>query len=317
MYYHIDKLRGVTLNRIPDLEVERKSSLNKFVNSSNLFQFGIFNKIYTFGSALYIDKDAFIEYMSLLSKSFGLKMKSSVYDKCQVPTVEESFDIETIVQMRELQERCKIIGIELNKKRADYLAALNNPLPTDLEDKKLLAIDFEFIPNGDIMEPVEMGISIQHNGMRTSFNYSFVNTQQNKFNFGETVNIDKSQLAAIFKEHFVDVDYMVGHNILTELGILKANGFDDYFFENVKFIDTSYVTKNEFHFLNTDHVKHQTASLRTSLRTLDIPYLRLHVAGNDASYTLDVLNQLISYKLSFQRRNAKQKIQVKGNFKKQ
>lgn len=317
MYYHIDKIRGVTLNRIPAIDVDRRLAVQKFMATKNLVEIGIFRNIYVHNFALYINEETFINYMNVLYKQFGIKVKYAGYEKCHVPECEDSFIVETVEQLREIEEHRKVVNIQKNKEHAAKMSLFNQPLPTDLEDKKLMAIDFEYIPNGNVVDPVEMGISIQHNDMRTSFNYSFVNNQKENFNFGDTINVDKSQVLDIFKEHFVDVDYLVGHDIMAELRILKLCGLEDNFLENVNFIDTAFVTRNEFHFLNCDHVKNQAASLRTSLRTFGVPYVYLHVAGNDAAYTLDVLNHLVAYKSNFERKTAKQKIQVNSVFKKQ
>lgn len=317
MYYHIDKIRCFTLNRIPATDVDRKWAVQKFMMTKNLVEMGIVRNIYVNDFALYINEETFINYMNVLYKQFGFKVKYAGYAKCHVSECDDSFIVETVEQLREIEERRKVVNTQKKKEHAAKMSLLNQPLPTDLEDKKLMAIDFEYIPNGNDVEPVEMGISIQHNGMRTSFNYSFVNTQKENFNFGDTINVDKSQVLNIFKEHFVDVDYLVGHDIMAELRILKLCGLEDNFLENIKFIDTATVTRNEFHFLNCDHVKNQAASLRTSLRTFGVPYVYLHVAGNDASYTLDVLNHLVAYKSNFERKTAKQKIQVNSVFKKQ
>jgi hypothetical protein len=110
---------------------------------------------------------------------------------------------------------------------------------------------------------------------------------------------------------------LIGHNIQSEFKVFKQLGLDECFFENVKLIDTANVTKNEFHFLNSDHVKNETASLRTALRTFAIPYTYLHVAGNDSAYTMDVLNHMVEHKLDFKPTKPKQKIQVTSTFKKQ
>lgn len=315
MYYHIDKIRGITLNRIPMLNTERRKLLQKFMESENLIELKIFNKIHTYNSALYIDEEIFIRYMKALNIHFGLKQKPELYSKCHIPSCKKSFIIENIQQFLELTIQRKIEDNARLQRKRKQMNSFNMPLPTDFEDKKLMAIDFEFIPKGNNVEPLEMGICIQHNGMRTFFNYSFVNTDKENFNFGETINVDKSTILSIFKEHFDGVDYLVGHNIQSELKVLREFDVDESIFDNVKFIDTSYITKNEFHFLNTDHVKNQTASLRTSLRTFDIPHIRLHVAGNDAAYTLDLLNQLVLHKANYQSKKDNDKINIKSKYK--
>lgn len=317
MFYHIDKIRGVTLNRISADQVDRRIDIQKFMLSANLVEIGIFQKLYTHDSAIYIDEETFMNYLLELRKHFGLKAKPAIYAKCHVPVCEDSFSIDSVEQLREFEDRRKVVNIEKNKQRSAKMSLLNQPLPTNFVNKKLMAVDFEFIPMGNDVEPVEMGITIEINGMRACFNYSFVNTTKENFNFGKTINVDKSSILSIFEEHFSGVDYLIGHNILSEFKVFKHLGVDEAFFENVKLIDTANVTKNEFHFLNSDHVKNETASLRTSLRTFAIPYTSLHVAGNDSAYTMDVLNHMVEHKLNFNPTKPKQKIQVKSTFKKQ
>lgn len=317
MYYHIDKIRGVTLNRISADQIDRRCAIQKFMNSKNLIEIGIFRKMYTHDSAVYIDEETFIKYLNELRQHFGLKAKTAIYAKCHVPICEDSFSIESLEQLREFEDHVKYANIEKNKQRSAKMSLLNQPLPTNFVNKKLMAIDFEFIPMGNDVEPVEMGITIEINGMRACFNYSFVNTTKENFNFGKTINVDKSSILSIFEEHFSGVDYLIGHNIQSEFKVFKHLGLDESLFDNVKFIDTANVTKNEFHFLNSDHIKNETASLRTSLRTFAIPYTYLHVAGNDSAYTMDVLNQMVHHKLDFKPTKPKHKIQVTSNFKKQ
>jgi hypothetical protein len=316
MYYHIDKIRGVTLNRISADQIDRRCAIQKFMNSKNLIEIGIFRKMYTHDSAVYIDEETFIKYLNELRQHFGLKAKPAIYAKCHVPICEDSFSIESLEQLREFEDHVKYANIEKNKQRSAKMSLLNQPLPTNFVNKKLMAIDFEFIPMGNDVEPVEMGITIEINGMRACFNYSFVNTTKENFNFGKTINVDKSSILSIFEEHFSGVDYLVGHNIQSEFKVFKHLGLDESLFDNVKFIDTANVTKNEFHFLNSDHIKNETASLRTSLRTFSIPYTYLHVAGNDSAYTMDVLNHMVEHKLNFNPTKPKQKIQVTSTFKK-
>ncbi len=315
MYYNIDKIRGVTFNRIPLEESEKIAAVKKFFTSENLIDLKIFSKIYTQNSLLYIDVESFQLFQNELYKRFRIKKKTAPYEKSTVTEVDACFFVNSLNDLRELELLRQEACVTKKKKKSNLIEAFNRPLPTNIADKKLMALDFEFVTIGDYFEPLEMGVSIQVNGQRMSYNYSFSNESKDRFNYGETSNIDKTAILDIFKEHFSDCDYLVGHNLCTEISILKQLGLEEEFIENMNFIDTSYVSKNEFHFLNSDHVKNETASLRTALRTFDIPYLRLHVAGNDAAYTLDVLNQMVFYKLNFQRKNEKQKIQVCNKFK--
>lgn len=317
MFYHIDKIRGVTLNRISADQVDRRIGIQKFMLAENLIKIGIFKKLYTQDSAIYIDEETFMNYLLELRKHFGLKVKPTIYAKCHVPLCEDSFLIDSVQQLRNFEDRRKNGNIQKKKQHSAKMSLLNQPLPTNFVNKKLMAVDFEFIPMGNDVEPVEMGITIEINGMRACFNYSFVNTTKENFNFGKTINVDKSSILSIFEEHFSGVDYLIGHNIQSEFKVFKHLGIDECFFENVKLIDTANVTKNEFHFLNSDHVKNETASLRTSLRTFAIPYTYLHVAGNDSAYTMDVLNHMVEHKLNFNPTKRKQKIQVISHFKKQ
>jgi hypothetical protein len=316
MYFNIDKIRGVTLNRIPADKPDMLADVKKFMRAENLLELKIFSNLYMFNSCLYIDKDSFNLFIDTLCKKFGMTNIVGSYHKCHVPDIEKSFIVESLSQFNEVENLRRQLSSESRKEHHKKRSVFNNPLPTDITDKKLLSIDFEFIPDGTHLDPVEMGISIQMNGKKVSFNYSFIHEHTNKFNYGETTYVDKFFILDIFKHHCAGCDYLIGHNLSSEIHILTSLGLDDSFFEAITLIDTACVSKNEFHFLNTDHVENDYASLKTSLRTFGIPYNRLHVAGNDAAYTLDLLECLISAKSNFKRKNDKQKIQIKSVYKK-
>lgn len=315
MYFHIDKIRGITLNRIPESDIERRDSLKKFMLPANLISLNIFSKIYTHNSSLYIDLEAFNLFINELYDRFKINKKIGSYSKCKVTEVDGFFEVKSLNDLRNLEKMRDAACAVNNRKKYDLIDKLNQPLPTDIIDKKLMALDFEFESIGKHFKLLEMGISIQENNQKQSFNYSFRDKSSEKFNYGETSYVDKETVLAIFKEHFMDCDYLVGHNLNNELLILKQLGIEETFFENTKFIDTAYVSQNEFHFLNSDHVINATASLRTALRTFDIPYVRLHVAGNDASYTLDVLNQMVFHKIKSHSKKDHQKIKIVNHFK--
>lgn len=309
MYYNIDKIRGITLNRIPADDPERLAAVKQFLRAENLIEAKILSTVYLSKSSFHIDKPSFDLLVDGLYQ-FGLKKKSHTYEKCHISDFEKAVSIETLAQFQELENFRRSVSSAKKQEQSKIIELFNHPLPVDLTDKKLMSIDFEFVSNGNDIQPLEMGISIQMNGERSSFNYSFDKDRPNRFNYGETIYVDKSELLQIFKEHLVGCDYLVGHHLMSEFLILNSLGMDESFWHSIPLIDTACVSKNEFHFLNCGHVKNEMVALRTALRIFDIPYLRLHVAGNDAAYTLDALEQMVIRKSNFNRIKDSQKIQV-------
>jgi len=310
MYYNIDKIRGITLNRISADDVDRLTAVKQFFRAENLIESKILTNLYLSNSSFHIDKPSFELLVDGLSHHFGLKKKSSIYDKCHISTFERSVVIESFVHFQEFENQRREASSIRKREQAQKIELLNYPLPIDLADKKLMSIDFEFVSNGSHIEPLEMGISIQINGNRTSFNYSCISDRPNRFNYGDTIYVDKSELLSIFENHLIGCDYIVGHSLMSEFLILTSLGMKESLWRSISLIDTACVSKNEFHFLNCGHVKNDMVALRTALRIFDIPYLRLHVAGNDASYTLDVLEQMVNRKANFKQTKNNQKINV-------
>lgn len=310
MYYNIDKIRGITFNRIPADEPERLAAVKQFFRAENLIEAKILSTVYLCKSSFHIDQPSFELLVDGLAQHFGLKKKAHTYEKCHIPNFERAVPIESLVQFQELETFRRAVSSEKRREQSQTVELFNHPLPTDLTNKKLISIDFEFVSNGEHIEPLEMGISVQINGERNSFNYSCVSDRPDRFNYGETCYVDKSEIIDIFEQHLTDCDYLIGHSLMSEFLVLQRLGMDKDRLKSIPLIDTACVSKNEFHFLNCGHVKNDMASLRTALRIFNIPYLRLHVAGNDASYTLDVLEHMVSRKANFQQTKHDQKINV-------
>ncbi|KAK3380151.1 Polynucleotidyl transferase [Lasiosphaeria ovina] len=111
---------------------------------------------------------------------------------------------------------------------------------------------------------------------------SYVAKASNKFLFGETITIQPSSMVQTIQSHIPQDRnvVLVGHGILNELQALQALGFE---FKRPPsgILDTSRIANEVFQIW--------AGSLGDLLGVLGCPFNRLHVAGNDANFTLRAL----------------------------
>ncbi|KAK4205614.1 hypothetical protein QBC40DRAFT_344426 [Triangularia verruculosa] len=111
---------------------------------------------------------------------------------------------------------------------------------------------------------------------------SYVTKASNKFIFGESITIQPSSMVQAIQSHIPQDRnvVLVGHAIENDLQALQALGFE---FERPPsgILDTSGIANEVFGFW--------AGSLGELLGVLGCPFNRLHVAGNDANFTLKAL----------------------------
>lgn len=111
---------------------------------------------------------------------------------------------------------------------------------------------------------------------------SYVTKASNKFLFGETITIQPSSMLQTIQSHIPQGRnlVLVGHGIVNDLQALEALGFE---FERPPsgILDTSGIANEVFQIW--------AGSLGDLLGVLGCPFNRLHVAGNDANFTLRAL----------------------------
>jgi hypothetical protein len=180
--------------------------------------------------------------------------------------------------------------------RLDLYHSLRQPMPQNIENTKMLSVDFEFDQNKDF-KISECGVSTYFNGSLTHEHYIVEGNYENKkhynlqfqFNFGESKVVPLETLMAIVAEKLKKADYIAGHNITSEFLILQRHGMNLLEMPHIKPIDTEQLFKKHFQTGFDD----KTSSLTSILTKLNIEYTNLHNAGNDAAYTMEALLKMI------------------------
>jgi len=126
-------------------------------------------------------------------------------------------------------------------------------------------------------------------------NGRYVPDNRDHYNFGKSEIVKLKEIYKELKDDFDHVNYLVGHGINNDIRFLKkikvdvskfkkmngnGNKIDDYgIIETMDLFSGFFLTK--------------PVGLEKSLRRLEIPYQRLHNAGNDAYYTMQVFLEII------------------------
>lgn len=176
----------------------------------------------------------------------------------------------------------------------------SNSKPPALNNVIIIAIDFEginTIKSGFAQKAnSQVGFAIldtkdlrqvQPEQLISTFNFAagfpaYVTKASNGFLFGETITIPSSSMAHIIQSR-IPWDrnvILVGHGILNELQALQALGFE-FSRPPSGILDTARVANEVFQFWG--------GSLRDLLVLLECPFNKLHIAGNDANFTLRAL----------------------------
>ncbi|KAK0736187.1 Polynucleotidyl transferase, partial [Apiosordaria backusii] len=155
-----------------------------------------------------------------------------------------------------------------------------NTIKSGFTQKDNSQVGFAILDTKDLRQvPPEKLISTLNFAAGSS---SYVTKASNKFLFGETIAIQSSSMVQTIQSHIPQDRnvVLVGHGILNELQALQALGFE---FERPPsgILDTSRIANEVFQFWG--------GSLGDLLGVLGCPFNRLHVAGNDANFTLRAL----------------------------
>lgn len=187
----------------------------------------------------------------------------------------------------------------IRKELADSQKLINQPfaknisnLDIDYSDKKIVSVDFEFRSTSfHISNCFEFGVAIKENDQIKYEHYLFEETYkskgrvsrklQNMFRFGETKIISYTQAKEILENHFKDADFLLFHNMSSELKIFNTNDIN-FNKDKVQVIDTEQLQ------VNFESEKNDKKRLIDLLKLHDLDHISLHNSGNDAAYTLQL-----------------------------
>lgn len=298
MILNISVIKSAFINTEPfSKNQELRNELKKILSNEFLFSNNIINSICLFNNNIHIGSDSaklVIQYLNnKFNTSFEIRQlkKYGKYSKEKLEFFKiHSFDDFKFFFDSLHKEKCE--------KKQQRRISFNSPLPLKFINKKLLSVDFEYRESKNNIEILEMGISISYNNETSHYHYITSTRKQNfkSFNFGNSIVIEQADFLPIFESHLCDVDYIIGHSLDMEYKVLKSNNFDCTKIDNIPFIDTSSILRLEFKILNSGKPQKSSISLKNAMRLFGINVNNFHNAGNDAAYTLELVNRLVEYK---------------------
>lgn len=287
-----------------------RAEFSEFIKMPNLVNLNLFSTVYmSYNSDLYVSEDDANRLSDLIHEKFGIRLKPLC-----IPISDEVFAItgftdfkDMIRQARdfivspasELKREASKLKIENEENtRLNLYHSLRQPMPQNIENTKMLSVDFEFDQNKDF-KISECGVSTYFNGSLTHEHYIVEGNYENKkhynlqfqFNFGESKVVPLATLMAIVAEKLKHADYILGHNITSEYLILQRYGMNLLEMTHITTIDSQQIFTEHFR----SSYKGKSLSLASVLTKLDIEHTNLHNAGNDAAYTMEALLNMYNH----------------------
>lgn len=181
-------------------------------------------------------------------------------------------------------------------KREEFHRATN--LNRDFVNDKIVSIDFEFkiLKNGGY-EVTELGIATGENGNIKTEHYlikEFYENKRNralqeKFDFGKTELISVNEIKGIIENSLKGAKYVLFHEQREDFEILKSLKLDIEHTKNFDVVDTQLCYKRYFRAPGTNP---DGAKLKDLLTEFKVKCDNLHNAGNDANYTLQLVQKM-------------------------
>lgn len=181
-------------------------------------------------------------------------------------------------------------------KRAEFDKATN--LNRDFVTSKVVSIDFEFKIKGKDHIVTEFGLAIsqkdgsiknEHYLIEENYMTKFNRNLQDKFEFGKTEIVSVKDILPIISKHVKDADYVLFHEQREDYDILKKLGWDIETNQDKPVIDTQLCYKRYFREPGSPPDGEKLVNL---LKAFKVDSKHLHNSGNDAHYTLKLLQKM-------------------------
>jgi hypothetical protein len=192
-----------------------------------------------------------------------------------------------IKEQKEIEKQNKIHNQDFSKNIANYEVAIEN--------KKIVAIDFEYNPNVlpnekfNFTSCSECGVTVLENNELTHYHFIIEDGSHkqgiakhliDKFEFGMTETVTSTELQSKLKTLLNKANYLLCHGMETEYTFLVNNGIEIPEM-NIEILDTLPMFKK----LSAD-TDLNSYRLKDIVRACGMNTVNLHNAGNDAAYTM-------------------------------
>lgn len=332
-FYLISSFRGAFNEAVSKLRLGKdegndlRADFARFLTGKDIFNHSIISTVFvSYDYKFYVNATGYAEISNLVFDKYGFHIEP-VYKRIDVEclSIDKYYSFEhLIIQMNELlntpeaflkKQQLLELQQEQNKLKKELTKNLSRPLPESLNGLNLMSLDFEYDQNKNYVI-FECGITKSLNGIvqyehylvdehyKSKKNYDL----QLQFQFGESKVVTMQELMIILKQSLANVDYLVGHCLLSEYLILKYYNLDIFQeFENLQCLDTQKVFQEKF----KSGLAHSNLSLSNLLELFDIESENLHNAGNDSAYTMLVLLKMAHAFYFEMKRNPKRYRRIK------
>jgi len=310
-FYFIKSFRGAFNEAVSKLKIEPeerfnlRKSFSDFMEFESLFSEKIISIVFvSYDYKFYVNASGYAEIANFVFDKYGFHIEP-VYKTIDVDclSIDNYCSFEHLrIQVNALLNTSEAVlkkqqllefQQQQNRLQKELTKNLSKPLPDSLNGVHLMSLDFEYDQNKNYAI-FECGVTKSINGTvqydhylvdehyKSKKNYEL----QLQFQFGESKVVSMQELMIILKQSLANVDYLVGHCLLSEYLILKHYGLDIFNeFEQLQCLDTQKIFQEKF----KSGLVHSNLSLSSLLELFDIEFEHLHNAGNDAAYTMTVL----------------------------
>lgn len=294
-YYSTNKIRKSLGNTTKD--PKKKKQIIDFYSDSNIFNILKVEKVYfpKGTDEIHISQDDFekINLFATLKMERGFKVKRVGMANPEIYKEMEEFTVSNIGDVRRaMSTKMKEVGgVRLSEKISITKTALKkmmvNTMPEDIEEKRIVSIDFEFSNKKDLI--TEMGMTVKqgdnmipkHYLIDTAYKTKSDSSLQRRFRFGKTEIISLDTMTDIIKGQLELADYALFHSHQEDLRLFGIHGIWISDFKNLQIIDTQ-------------RLEGRQKPLQTMLHEYDIDHVKteMHNSGNDAYYTIKLLEKM-------------------------
>lgn len=294
-YYSINKIRKAFINTTKNPKFQKQ--ILAFYNDMNIFNNLNVKNLYLPKATdeVYISQDDFEKIILLGSIKLerGFKIKRVGVSNPDIYKEMEHFKVDNLVDVkRSISQKMKdgnsIRVLDRLKKSRQALKDKHlREIPEDIEQKRIVSIDFEFSHKKSLI--TEMGMTIKqgdnmiskHYLIDTAYQTKSDSSLQKRFRYGETEIISLDKMTEIVKSQLSIADYALFHSHQEDIKLFNIHGIwlDDY---------------NQLNILDTQTFHGKQRPLHELLTEYGIEYTKkeLHNSGNDAYYTVKLLEKL-------------------------
>lgn len=294
-YYSTNKIRKAFINTTKNPKFQKQ--ILAFYSDMNIFdKLNVENLYLPKGTdEVHISQDDFEKIILLgsikLERGFKVKRvgvsNPDIYKEMEHFKVNNLIDVKRAISKKMKDGNSIRVLDRLKKSRLALKEKHIREMPEDIEQKRIVSIDFEFSHKKSLI--TEMGMTVKqgdntiskHYLIDTAYQTKSNSSLQKRFRYGETEIISLDKMTDIIKSQLSIADYALFHSHQEDIKLFNIHGIwlDDY--NQLKILDTQ-----------TFHGKQRP--LHELLTQYEITHAKseMHNSGNDAYYTVKLLEKL-------------------------